>query len=59
MERISLISVLKKDISADVSPSFKAVKNAEPKIADPVKRNEKENIKNPRKVRVRNPLSPA
>ena len=30
-----------KDISAEVSPSLRAVKNAEPKIATPAKRKEK------------------
>ena len=33
--------VLKNEISAEVSPSLRAVKNAEPKIAKPAKKNEK------------------
>ena len=35
-------SVLKNDIKADVKPSLSAVKNEEPKIAIPAKRNENE-----------------
>ena len=34
-------SVRRKEISADVSPSFRAVKKEEPKMAKPAKRKEK------------------
>ena len=39
-------SVLRNEINADVSPSFNAVKNEEPKIENPENRNENEKIAN-------------
>lgn len=49
--RIWKTRVLRNEIIAEVSPSFKAVKNDEPNIAIPAKRNEKQ--KNIKPLRVR------
>ena len=47
-------NVRRKEITADVSPSFKAVKNPEANIAYPINKNAKEYITKPRQVRVYN-----
>ena len=51
------ISVLKKDIEADVKPSFSAVKKEEPKIAWPENKNENEKIEKACMVRLNKLLS--
>ena len=50
-------SVRKNDISAEVSPSFSAVKNEEPKIEKPENRNENEKIANACFVTANSPKS--
>ena len=44
-------NVLKKDMTAEVTPSFSAVKKDEPYMAKPENKKEKENITKPSKVR--------
>ena len=46
IDGILFINVRKKDISADICPLFNAVKKAEQKIANPVKRYAKDEILN-------------
>ena len=55
--RISKTNVRKKEIVAEVMPSLSAVKNEEPKMAKPEKRNEQEKIGNAWIVRANNPSS--
>lgn len=55
--RISKTSVRTKEIMAEVIPSFNAVKNDEPKIAKPEKRNENEKIENAWIVKANNASS--
>ena len=49
--------VLKKEMSAETRPLLRAVKNEEPNIAIPAKRNEKANIENASIVKLYRPLS--
>lgn len=51
------INVLRKEINAEMRPSFNAVKKDEPKIAIPEKRKEKEYIIKPRRVNSSRPWS--
>ena len=50
-------SVLKKDIDAEISPSFNAVKKDELKMANPEKRNEKEKMEKACRVKSNSSLS--
>ena len=49
--------VLRKEISAEVSPSFKDVKKEEPKMANPENKKEKEKTEKAWAVRARSPAS--
>ena len=54
---ISKTSVRKNEMMAEVSPSERAVKKEEPKMAKPANKNANENIVKPRTVRLKSALS--